>query len=171
MRRLWPVLVPGVLLVAAVLLQVGLLALLPLPGATPDLVLVVVAVVAIARGPGAGAAAGFAGGLLLDLAPPAAHAAGQWALVLTLAGYAAGHLGDPRLRGVTRLVLVGALAGLTTAAYVTASALLGAAWPGTLQVSLLAGSAAAYGAVLATAVVPAGTRVVRRTTAPRRTAW
>ena len=161
----------GAVLVGVVLLQVGLLALLPLPGATPDLVLVVVAALAIARGPGAGAVAGFAGGLLLDLAPPAAHAAGQWALVLTVAGYAAGHLGDPRLRSGTRLVLVGVLAGLATAAYVTVSGLLGAPWPGLGELSLLTGSAVGYGAVLAAAVVPGGTWVLRRMTAPRRTVW
>ena len=161
----------GAVLVGVVLLQVGLLALLPLPGATPDLVLVVVAALAIACGPGAGAVAGFTGGLLLDLAPPAAHAAGQWALVLTVAGYAAGHLGDSRLRSGTRLVLVGVLAGLATAAYVTVSGLLGAPWPGLGELTLLAGSAVGYGAVLAAAVVPGGTWVLRRTNAPQRTAW
>jgi rod shape-determining protein MreD len=167
----WPQVVLGVLLLASTLLQVGLLAMLPLPGATPDLVLVVVAALAIARGPAAGALAGFAGGLLLDLAPPAAHAAGQWALVLTAVGYAAGHLDDPRLRGTTRIVLVGLLAGLATSTYVVVSGLLGSPWPRLAELALLAGTAAAYGAAVATIVVPAGTWIVRQTSAPHRTAW
>jgi rod shape-determining protein MreD len=171
MRRLWPVLIIGTSLVVAVLVQVGLLALLPLPGATPHLVLVVVAALAIARGPGVGAMTGFAGGLLLDLAPPAAHAAGQWALVLTLAGYLAGQLGDPRLRTGTRFVLVGALAALATSAYVTVSGLLGAPWPAATELAGLAGTAAAYGALVAAVVLPACTWAVRRSAAPPRTAW
>lgn len=171
MRRVWPVLVLGSMLLVAVLLQVGLLAVLPLPGATPDLVLVVVAALAIAGGPGTGAAAGFTGGLLLDLVPPAAHAAGQWALVLTLVGYAAGHVGDPRLRPGTRLVLVGLLAGLASVAYVTVSGLLGAPWPGIGDLALLAGSATAYAAVVAAVLVPVGSWVVHRTAARHRTAW
>jgi len=170
-RRLWPVLVLAPMLLVAVLLQVGMLAILPLPGATPDLVLVLSAAVAIERGPGAGALAGFVGGLLIDLAPPAAHAAGQWALVLTVAGYVAGHLGDPRLRAGTRLVLVGVLAGLATTAYVTLSGLLGAPWPRFGDLALLAGSATAYGAAVAALVVPAATWVVRRSAAPQWTAW
>ena len=171
MRRVWPGLLLGALLLTAVLLQVGLLALLPLPGATPHLVLVLVAAVAIARGPGIGAVAGFAGGLLLDLAPPATHAAGQWALVLTVAGYVGGHLGDPRLRPGTRLLLVGGLAGLATAAYVTVSGLLGATWPTIADLALLAGTAAGYAVLVAALVLPVGTWVVRRSAAPHRTAW
>ena len=36
-----------------------------------------------------GMLAGFAGGLALDIAPPAAHYAGEYALVFCLVGYAA----------------------------------------------------------------------------------
>jgi rod shape-determining protein MreD len=159
------------MLLVAVLVQVGLLAILPLPGATPDLVLVVVAALAIARGPGAGAIAGFAGGLLLDLVPPAAHDAGQWALVLTVAGYAAGYVGDPRLQNRTRYVLVGGLAGVTATSYLVLSGLLGAPWPALQDLAVLAGSAAVYGAIVAAVVVPAGWWLVEKTAAPHRTAW
>ena len=61
-----------------------------LPGATPDLVLLVVVALALADGPGFGCAVGFAGGLLLDLVPPADGTVGRWALVLTLVGWLAG---------------------------------------------------------------------------------
>lgn len=164
-------LVLGLMLLVAVLLQVGLLAVLPLPGATPDLVLVVIAALAIVRGPGAGAVAGFAGGVLLDLVPPAAHAAGQWALVLTLAGYAAGYLGDPRLRFATRVVFVGLLAGLAAVGYITLSGLLGAPWPVLGAVALMTVSAMAYGTIVAAVVIPAESWVVWHTAAPHRTAW
>jgi rod shape-determining protein MreD len=161
----------GLALLIAVLVQVGLLAVLPLPGATPDLVLVLVAALAIARGPGVGAAAGFTGGLLLDLIPPATHAAGQWALVLTLVGYVAGHLGDPRLRPGARLVLVGGLAGLATITYVTASSLLGARWLPIRELAVLAGTGTAYAAALAVVVLPGGWWLAGRLTVPSRTAW
>ena len=171
MRRTWPVLLLGLILLAAVLVQVGLMAVLPIPGATPDLVLVVAATLAVARGPGAGALAGFAGGVLLDLVPPAAHPAGQWALVLTLVGYTAGFLGDPRLGFATRVLLVGLLAGLAETAYVTVSGLLGSPWPRLDHLAAIAVSATVYAAVLAAIVVPAGSWVVWRTAAPARTAW
>jgi rod shape-determining protein MreD len=77
-------------LLAAVVLQLTVVNRLPLPGsAAPDLVLLLVTAIAVCTGPAAGALAGFAGGLALDVAPPAAHYAGQDALVFCLAGYGA----------------------------------------------------------------------------------
>ena len=77
-------------LFAAVVLQLTVVNRLPLPGsAAPDLVLLLVTAIAVCTGPAAGALAGFAGGLALDVAPPAAHYAGQDALVFCLAGYGA----------------------------------------------------------------------------------
>ena len=61
---------------------------LPLPGGTaPDLVLLLVAAVAVSTSPMIGLLTGFAGGLALDVAPPATHYAGEYALVFCLAGY------------------------------------------------------------------------------------
>jgi rod shape-determining protein MreD len=84
------VLLTAVLLLTALLLQVGFASRLPLPGATPDVVLVVVVALALVWGPLHGCVAGFAGGLALDLVPPADHAAGRYALVLCLVGYVVG---------------------------------------------------------------------------------
>lgn len=86
---------PRVLLTCAVLLtallvEVTVLSRLPLPGATPDLVLVCLAALALQWGPTFGAAAGFAAGLGLDVVPPADGALGHWALTLCLAGYLVG---------------------------------------------------------------------------------
>ena len=63
---------------------------LPLPGlGAPDLVLLLVTAIAVATSALTGAVSGFAAGLALDVAPPAAHYAGQDALVFCLAGYGA----------------------------------------------------------------------------------
>jgi rod shape-determining protein MreD len=80
----------AVALFAAVVVQLAVANRLPLPGAAqPDLVLLLVTAIAVATSPAAGAVSGFAGGLALDVAPPSAHYAGEYALVFCLAGYAA----------------------------------------------------------------------------------
>jgi rod shape-determining protein MreD len=90
LRRAVTGLVLTVALFAAVIVQLTVVNRLPLPGsAGPDLVLLVVTAIAVVTGPAAGAVAGFAGGLALDVAPPATHMAGEYALVFCLAGYAA----------------------------------------------------------------------------------
>lgn len=82
--------VAGLLLLTALLLQRSAFAMLRLPGATPDLLVIVVVGFAVLRGPLTGCVVGFSAGLLADLAPPADHAAGRLALVFCLAGYLAG---------------------------------------------------------------------------------
>jgi rod shape-determining protein MreD len=83
----------ALVLLAAVVLQITLVASLPLPGAAgPDLVLVAVAALAVTGGPLEGVLAGFCSGLALDVAPPALHLVGQDALVFSLAGYAVGRV-------------------------------------------------------------------------------
>ncbi len=69
-------------------------------GVVPDLVLLVVVAAGLTYGSELGLVAGFGAGLLLDLAPPADHVAGRWALALMAVGYVAGRLaasGRPRL--------------------------------------------------------------------------
>jgi rod shape-determining protein MreD len=87
-------LVAGIMLVLAVLIEVTILAPLPFPGATPTLVLVVVVILASQFGASTGAVSGFAGGLLLDVAPPAAGTIGITALLLTVVGYVAGRFAE-----------------------------------------------------------------------------
>jgi rod shape-determining protein MreD len=84
--------VAGVVLVLAVTLQMSALPHIAIAGVTCDLVLLVVVGFALARGPEFGAMTGFAGGLLLDVVPPADHTAGRWVLALALAGYLGGLL-------------------------------------------------------------------------------
>src|SRR5262245_36963317 len=78
------------LVVVALVIQVSVLARLHLPGAVPDLMLLVVLGLALVYGHTGGALVGFGAGLLADLAPPADHAVGRYALVLAVVGYFAG---------------------------------------------------------------------------------
>ncbi len=78
--------------VLAVVLQVAALPVVAVNGVVPNLVLLVVVAASVVRGPGVGAVVGFCGGLLLDLAPPADHVVGQWALSFVLVAVLAGRV-------------------------------------------------------------------------------
>ncbi len=94
-RRAVVSVIAAVALFAVVVVQLTVVNRLPLPGgAVPDLVLLLVAAIAVTASPLAAAVAGFGGGLALDIAPPAAHYAGEYALVFCLAGYAAARVGQ-----------------------------------------------------------------------------
>ncbi len=152
-----------ILLVLAVLLELTLLGPLPFPGATPPLVLVTVAALAFAFGPTTGAICGFVGGLLIDVAPPAAGTIGTTALLLTVAGYLLGRLGDPNDRP-----LFLSMAG--TAGAAGAVVLAGAALGGLLgnprvqwgDVPIMVISAIIYAAILSVFVIPLVQRLARR---------
>ena len=114
------------LLVVATILQVSVLSRLPLPGATPDLVLLVVIGLGLAAGPTTGAVSGFFGGLMLDAVPPSDGALGRWALVLTLVGWAAGRMQDSAERSAfVPVVVVAVLAPLSLLAFAGLGVLLG----------------------------------------------
>ncbi|MCG7205526.1 rod shape-determining protein MreD, partial [Streptomyces arenae] len=105
------------LVVVALVIQVSVLARLHLPGAVPDLMLLTVLGLAMVYGHVGGALVGFGAGLLADLAPPADHAAGRYALVLCVVGYFAGLIKpeNGRLKSATgpMLVVVAAAIGST----------------------------------------------------------
>lgn len=85
-----------VALVAALLVQVTVLPevapLLTWHGVGPGPVLLVVVATALVTDPRFATLTGFGAGLLLDLAPPADHLAGRWALALLLVGYVVSRL-------------------------------------------------------------------------------
>jgi rod shape-determining protein MreD len=114
---------------AAVLVQVMLVNRLPLPaGGAPDLVLLAVVAAALLRGPLVGAVLGFCAGLLVDVVPPTAHLAGQYAFVFALVGYVAGRGLGGAVTTVILCVLIApllaaALGGLIADPRVTASTL------------------------------------------------
>jgi rod shape-determining protein MreD len=141
--------VSAVLLLLAVLIEVTVLAPLPFPGATPTLVLVVVVILASQFGAATGALSGFAGGLLLDIAPPAAGTIGISALLLTVVGYAAGRFAESDDRPWWSFAILSALAApLVVLAGAVLGGLLGdprVRWEDVVGLML---SAAAYALVL-----------------------
>jgi rod shape-determining protein MreD len=102
------------LVLTAAVLQVTVVNRLPLPGAGPDLVLLVVIGLALVVGSTAGASIGFGAGLLVDLMPPTATEVGRWALVFCLVGCLAGQVQLDVRRSVW--VVMGTVAGLSALA-------------------------------------------------------
>lgn len=106
-------LITSLAVVTAVLLQTTLMATLPLPGAAPDLVVVLVIGFALVEGPMSGLVTGFAGGLLADL--PADHQLGRLALAYGLVGYVCGQVQDDTERSTVlpfAVVTLGAVLSL-----------------------------------------------------------
>ena len=90
MRR---ALISCAVVLVALIAQLTIINRLALPGgAGPDLVLLAVVALAFTGGPVPGMVTGFLAGLALDVAPPASHTIGQYALVFCLVGYACGRL-------------------------------------------------------------------------------
>ncbi|MFJ9179774.1 rod shape-determining protein MreD [Streptomyces sp. NPDC102360] len=154
-----------VLVVVALVLQVCVLARLQLPGAVPDLMLLTVLGLALVYGHVGGAFVGFGAGLLADLAPPADHAAGRYALVLCVIGYLAGlakpDSGQLRSAAGPMLVVVGAAIG-TTLLYAGVGALVGDTAARDVGLGSLIFTAALYDLLLAPFVVPGVMALARR---------
>jgi rod shape-determining protein MreD len=153
------------LVIVALVIQVSVLARLHLPGAVPDLMLLTVLGLAMVYGHVGGALVGFGAGLLADLAPPADHAAGRYALVLCIVGYLAG-LSKPengRLKSATgpMAVVVAAAIG-STLLYAGVGALVGDTAARHVGLSSLLFTAALYDLLLAPFVVPGIMALARR---------
>lgn len=153
------------LVVVALVLQVSVLARLHLPGAVPDLLLLTVLGLAMVYGHVGGALVGFGAGLLADLAPPADHAAGRYALVLSVIGYAAGLIKpeNGRLKSATGpMVVVVAAAIGSTLLYAGVGALVGDTAARHVGLGSLLFTAALYDLLLAPFVVPGIMALARR---------
>ena len=153
-----------VLVTVALALQVTVLSRLPLPGATPDLVLLVVVGLALSHGPAYGLVLGFGAGLASDLVPPADHEIGRWAFVLTVVGYLAGAARDDTRRSafVPLAVVAGAGAG-SILLYAGLGALMDDTSVTWAAVSRLLPTAVVYDVVLSAFAIPAILMLVRRT--------
>ncbi|MFI8851964.1 rod shape-determining protein MreD [Streptomyces sp. 891-h] len=158
-------LLSAALVVVALMLQVTVLARLQLPGAVPDLLLLVVLGLALVYGHTAGALVGFSAGLLADIAPPADHAVGRYALVLCLIGYAAGltkpEAGQHRSATVPMLVVASAAIG-STLLYAGVGALVGDTVARQVGLGGLLITATVYDLLLAPFVVPLIMSLARR---------
>ncbi|KUL50359.1 rod shape-determining protein MreD [Streptomyces sp. NRRL F-4489] len=154
------------LVVVALILQVGILARLHLPGAVPDLLMLVVVGLALVYGHVGGSLIGFGAGLLADLAPPADHAIGRYALVLCVIGYAAGLTkpdgGQHRSATLPLMVVIGAAVG-STLLYAGVGSLVGDTAARHVGLVGLVLSATLYDLLLAPFTVPLVMAVARRT--------
>ncbi|MFJ9695351.1 rod shape-determining protein MreD [Kitasatospora sp. NPDC101183] len=163
--RLARIPVSAALILLGLILQVSVFGRLQLPGATPDILLLVVIGLALVYGPTGGCLVGFCAGLVADLAPPSDHAIGRYALVLCLMGYAAGLLRPEhgRQRSVAgALMVVGAAAIASTLLYAMVGALVGDTAARHVGLGGLVISALLYDLLLAPFVVPVVMMLGRR---------
>ncbi|MDT9682951.1 rod shape-determining protein MreD [Streptomyces sp. TRM76323] len=151
------ILLSSTLVVVALVVQVSVLARLHLPGAVPDLVLLTVLSLSMVYGHVSGALIGFAAGLLADLAPPADHAVGRYALVLCVIGYVAGltrpETGQPRSAAGPMVMVVAAAIG-STLLYAGVGALVGDTGARHVGLASLILTAVVYDLLLAPFTVP-----------------
>ena len=157
----------AVVVVTALLAQGTVLARLPLPGAAPDLVLVVVVAFALVEGSRSGLVTGFVAGLLADLGGDAQL--GRLALAYAVVGYLCGLVHDDTERSVVlpfAAVALGAVVAVLV--YAGEGILLGdpRITGGAVKRSLA--STVPYSVVLTPFVVPVVGLLVRRLDAPLR---
>jgi rod shape-determining protein MreD len=125
----------------AAVLQVSLFPHVSWHGIVPNICLLVVVGAALTRGPQFAMVLGFAAGVVLDLAPPADHLAGRWALALVVVGYVAGRVRqDVRPSATTVVLTVAASSFVGTSLFALSGVLLGdpIAIPDLLEVILVA---------------------------------
>ena len=116
----------GLVIVLAVTLQVAVFNLVAVNGVVPNLALIVVVAASVARGPQFGAVVGFVAGLLLDLAPPADHIAGRWALALVLVAILAGRVrADARRSPLAGMATVAICSFVATSVFALSGVVLG----------------------------------------------
>lgn len=118
--------VAAVLAVAgALVLQVSVFPHLAWDGVVPNLCLLVVVGAALTRGPQFAMVLGFVAGAALDLAPPADHVAGRWALALVVVGYVAGRVRqDVRPTAIAVVLTVAASSFIGTSIFALSGILL-----------------------------------------------
>jgi rod shape-determining protein MreD len=92
--------------------QSSVLTALRIPGATPDLILVLLVAVALASGPIRGAVTGFVVGCAVDVLPPSDTGMGRWAFVWCIVGYGVGLLRSDMESSVVLPIVVTGVAAL-----------------------------------------------------------
>jgi rod shape-determining protein MreD len=157
------VLVAGGLVVAALVLQVAVFPHLAWEGIVPNVCLLVVVAAALVRGPAFAATLGFFAGLLLDLAPPADHVAGRWALALVVVGCVAGLMRqDTRPTATTVVATVAASSFIGTSVYALTGLALGDSVAGAGDIARVILVALLWDVLLTPFVVPVVMRLFTR---------
>ncbi|GAA1509041.1 rod shape-determining protein MreD [Nocardioides humi] len=141
-------------------------------GVVPDLVLLVVVATAVVTDTRFATLTGFWAGLLLDIAPPADHLAGRWALALMVVGYVVGRLvhdnaGDVGARRAPLALVLAAAAGgsfVGTSVFALTGLLLGDSGAGIGDLLPVALVALVLDMVAALVVVPATAWLYARAT-------
>lgn len=145
----------------ALLLQTAVLPALPLPGAPPELCVVLVVAFALAEGPLSGAVTGFVAGLGADLLSD--HELGRLALAYALVGAASGQVGDESERPtLTPFAVVAAAATGAVLLFAGEGLLLGDPRVSGEALARSLTSAVPYAVLLTPLVVPVVAALVRR---------
>ncbi len=148
-------LVTALLVILTVATQSAVIAGWNLPGATPDLVLVVVAAFAMKQHATRATLIGFGAGLLLDATPPSVTLLGSSAFTLAIVGFLAAQLRTDLMRSPFAPVLyVAAMGAGSVVLHAALAGLLGDPSFSLLQIPLAALASAIYCALLAMVVVP-----------------
>jgi rod shape-determining protein MreD len=151
------------LVVVALVLQVAIFPHLAWEGIVPNFCLLVVVAAALVRGPAFAATLGFFAGLMLDLAPPADHVAGRWALALVVVGYVAGLMRqDTRASATTVVATVAASSFVGTSVYALSGVVLGDAVTGSGDLLRVVVVALLWDVLLTPLVLPGVMRLLTR---------
>lgn len=146
----------GLVILLAVLLQVTVFQVFAVNGVVPDFALIVVVAAAISRGPQFGAVVGFLAGMLVDLAPPADHVAGRWALAFVLVALLAGRVrADARRSPLAALATVAVCSFVGTSVFALSGQVLGDHALPAGQVVQVIGIALLWDVVVAPLLLPA----------------
>jgi rod shape-determining protein MreD len=158
----------AVVLVVALAAQVAVFSAVSVEGVVPNLVLLVVVAAALVRGPEFAAVLGFLGGLAVDLAPPADHVAGRWALALVVVGYLAGRVrNDAGTSAVAAMVTVAACSFVGTSVFALSGMLLGDPSVPTAEALRVIPVAVLYDVLVTPFVLPLLMQLLRRLQPPR----
>jgi len=156
-------LVLAVLVTAAVVLQVAAFSYLSYDGVVPNLALLLVVAAALVRGPDFAAVLGFFSGLAIDLAPPADHVAGRWALALVVVGYLAGRVRhDAGTSAVAAVVTVAASSFVGTSVFALSGMVLHDPSVPAAEALQVIPVSVVYDVLLTPFVLPLAMRLLRR---------
>jgi len=155
--------IAATLVVVALVLQVAVFPHMAWEGIVPNFCLLVVVGAALVRGPAFAATLGFCAGLMLDLAPPADHVAGRWALALVVVGYVAGLMRqDTRPSASTVVATVATASVLGTSVYALSGLVLGDAVAGAGDLARVVLVALLWDVLLTPLVLPGVMRLFTR---------